>query len=84
MNSYIERLIYWDSAIARLGQKFAKSLKESQFFAVFRKDSETFAVLRNFSQSFAIRRKSSHLSTDHSTENVVKVMWRDRPRCDAH
>ena len=24
------------------------------------------------------------LSSDHSTRNEVEVMWRDRPRCDAH
>lgn len=24
------------------------------------------------------------LSSDHSTQNEVEGMWRDRPRCDAH
>lgn len=24
------------------------------------------------------------LSSDHGTLNEVKVVWRDRPRCDAH
>lgn len=79
MLAYIERLKHRLRRPRLTLRNIAKLGAKWWFFALFCIGLRSWAVFCVPVQRIAIRCKPVHSNSDHSTENEVKVLWRDRP-----
>jgi hypothetical protein len=84
LSPYTAHKIRWPGLTWPVGQNFRNRPNISQSFPVSRKDSGCVAFPRVLSETVPFLRKASHWSPDHTLQSSSEVVWRDRPRCDAH
>lgn len=84
MLPYAERVKHRWGTLRRTPRRLAKLGAKLRLFARFCGGLTSWAGFAVPVRRIAFPCKPVHPSTDHSTLNEVKVVWRDRPGCDAH